>query len=184
MGSSFDITKLTPFLIFILGVLFSPIIESIKESFKSKRLKELVISSLNDELDNTSEAIKYTIQTIELLRAEGVSPVRLHSPINITILEKYFIDIYPSLTKDQRKCLNSITLHYKTATEKYETALTNWQIISSKGLIRGLKSMLNSLIIMDYYIYELSEKKDSYKHSIDGEKIKNSVLARYEINFP
>lgn len=44
--------------------------------------------------------------------------------------------------------------------------------------------MLNSLIIMDYYIYELSEKKDSYKHSIDGEKIKNSVLARYEINFP
>ncbi|EPZ6103386.1 TPA: hypothetical protein MAN81_000748 [Klebsiella pneumoniae] len=184
MVSSFDITKLTPFLIFILGVLFSPIIESIKERFKSKRLKQIVISSLNDELDNLSEAIQYTIQTIELLRDKGVSPVRLHAPINISILEKYFIDIYPSLTKDQRKCLYSIILHHKTVTEKYETALTNWQVISSKGLIRGLSSMLNSLIIMDYHIYDLSKKKNSYKFSSDGEAIKNSVLARYEINFP
>lgn len=182
MNPGFDFSKLVPFVIFLLGIAFSPTIEWLKEKSKAKRLRNLVISSLSDEHERMKDAINFTIQTINVIERSGKNILRLHAPINIKILERYYLDIYPAITKDQRKGFNCLMLQINSIEEKYNYIKSNWKDEETNTLIIKIKSMLHSVILTDFFLYEMSKKKSHFKFPEQNDKeIVYSVLARYDI---
>lgn len=182
MEQDFDVSKLVPFAIFLLGIAFSPTIEWLKEKSKAKRLRNLVISSLSDEHERMKDAIEFTIQTINIIEKSGKNILRLHSPINIKVLERYYLDIYPEITKEQRMGFNCLMLQINSIEEKYSFIKNNWKDEETSTLIIKIKSMLHSVILTEFFLYEMSKQKSRFKFPKQNDnEIIYSVLARYNI---
>lgn len=182
MELGFDISKLVPFVIFFLGVACSPIIEWLKEKSKAKRLRDLVISSLSDEHERMEDSINYTIHTINIIEESERNILRLHTPINIRVLERYYLDIYPVITKEQRRGFNCLMLQVDSIEEKYNYIKNNWKEEEPDKLILKMQSMLHSIVLTDFFLYEMSTQKCHFKFPTQSDsEIINLVISRYGI---
>ncbi|PXH26319.1 Uncharacterised protein [Klebsiella variicola] len=182
MEQGLDISKLVPFVIFFLGVACSPIIEWLKEKSKAKRLRDLVISSLSDEHERMEDAIKYTINTIKIIEASENNILRLHTPINLKVLERYYLDIYPVITKEQRRGFNCLMLQINSIEEKYNYIKNNWKEVEPDKLILKMQSMLHSIFLAEFFLYEMSTQKCHFKFPTQSDReIIKSVISRYGI---
>lgn len=182
-----DIFKtIFPIITLFLGVYLAPWIESLKRSKEQERLFYSVIIELTDNLSsitNDIHEIYYSIST-RMLKSDNFIHLSLPFEMEFTLLNKHLSDIYPILSRDQRRGMRVILAQEKTINEKRSDIIVKFKKSNNECLAIE-QSLLHSYLCVYYILNGLVNQKERYQQGNEPTKevVKKAAQA-LELSYP
>jgi len=181
-----DLKYLVPLVTFALGVLFTPLVESLKHKSKINQLKLDISAELQDEFNDLAKGIKTVDKSIKTRKTkpDNFVHISLPAPIDFLVLEKHIIEIYQHSTPSQRKAYKRILDLESNIAEKRKKVL---EIFNTQNFdcLSIEKAMLYEMLSLYYVMNHLLQSKDNFVFPTRGndDVVKDAAKA-LQVNFP
>lgn len=190
MSESFNYAPVATLAVFVLGVLFTPLLRKWDFFLNSGRKKKLLLSEIADCTDYLKDVIDdyfkliYTLKTAsDAQGAIGRVPIPVLKDFDLGFIQDFYKESLSSLTQDQRKLVRSIP-HYlkqlKDLSDDFKSQVLNEEYYN----IRGARNVLWSACYLHHELSKLILLKGKYKSNDDLNSITatKNVLTSFGIS--
>ncbi|MDE9464659.1 hypothetical protein [Xenorhabdus bovienii] len=176
---------ITPFITFLFGVLFIPIVENIKEKYKKKSIIKEIYIELDDEkiiLENSIYSIRQSINERKD-KPNNYPYLQLPKPLSLMILSKNLIKIYSELPNDTRQDCKNLLLIEESIKQNHSLITENYKKDNDKCLAIE-KSMLYAMLGAYYLIDEMGKAKEKYvRRNLTNDEVVNNAAKSLGFEF-
>lgn len=158
-----DIKYYIPVLIFIAGIITTPLVETLKERRKLKLLKKEIWNEFSDELSTLMNSIKTTDDSLSKRKVATEKTVLLSLPakVDFLLLTENLKLLYSSLTREQRLSIKNIIRLQDSINGCYDLILQRYST-SNSGAESAEKAMLYSKLSLYMLLLKLTNEKENY----------------------
>lgn len=183
----FDLIKTTfPLLIFILGMLFTPFIESMKLKAKSRGINKTIINEIEDEYETIKKSISTLDQSITTRKGMQKEHIHLSLPngLNMIILKNNITDVYPVANKHYRRAYKALLDLQISIAEQHKIISENYKNDNIKCLLAEM-SMQHSMLLAYYLMSKLLSNGDFFEFpTIPDEEMVNNAASSLGVKVP
>lgn len=182
-----DIFKtILPIITLFLGIFLTPFIERLKRNKEQDRLFDSVKIELSDNLSSITNDIHEIYHSIStrILKSDGFVHLSLPLEMEFTLLNKHLSDIYPILSRDQRRGMRVILAQEKTINDKRDEIIDKFKKSNNECLAIE-QTLLHSYFCVYYILNGLVNQKERYQQGKEPTKevVKKAAQA-LELSYP
>lgn len=190
MPDNFNYAPVATLAVFILGVLFTPLLRKWDVFLNSGRKKKLLLSEISDCTDYLKDVIDDYFKLVYTLKVasddqEAISrvPVPALKDFDLGFIQDFYKESLSSLTQDQRKLIRSIPYNLKQLKElsdDFKSQVLNEQYYN----IRAARNVLSSACYLYNDLSKLGLLKGKYKFNDELNSIEatKKVLTSFGIS--
>jgi len=158
-----NIKYFIPLITFIVGMLCTPFIESLKDRRTTNLHKKNIWIELSDELLNLEKSKKTTDSSITKRNrlSDGAVYLSLPAKIEFILLEENLKTVYAALTNEQRLTIKNVLNLKNSINENYDNVLSCYKT-SNHSAKSAEKSMLYSKLSLYFLLTNLTNSGDNF----------------------
>ncbi|HEJ7137401.1 TPA: hypothetical protein SMF84_000215 [Serratia marcescens] len=175
-----------PIITLFLGAYLAPFIEVLKRKKEQSRFLSSITIELGDNLSSIESDIKTIYNSINTRVVNDDDFIHLSLPLEIefTLLNKHLSDIYPILTRDQRRAMRVLLTHEKTMIEKRQDIVNKYRK-SNNECLDIEQSLFHSYLCVYYILNGLINQGKRYQQgNLQTYEILNKTAKALGLTYP